>query len=102
MTSSNTSQHNTPTYLNVSGPFLSLVGHPLLDAGQFLLQISHLVRVELCQVVQLVFQSLIPGSQCKRSQKNQLESIIYEQNWTYHIWITSADLRILICFYFLD
>lgn len=47
-------------YLDVSSPFLSLVGHPLLNAGQLLLQISHLVLVKLRQVVELVFQTLEP------------------------------------------
>lgn len=48
---------------------MSLVGHSLLNAGQFLLQISHLVLVELCQVAELVFQTLIPDNPCKRMQK---------------------------------
>lgn len=37
--------------LYVPGPFMSLVGHPLLNAGQLLLQISHLILVKFCQVV---------------------------------------------------
>lgn len=44
---------------------MSLVSHPLLDAGQFLLQISHLMLVKLCQVVKLVFQTLIPGDEAE-------------------------------------
>lgn len=48
--------HNRVTlHLYVPGPFLSLVGHPLLDAGQFLFQISHLMLVKLGQIIQLVF-----------------------------------------------
>ena len=38
-------------YLYISGPFIGLVGHLLLDASQFLLQITGLVLVELRQVV---------------------------------------------------
>lgn len=59
----------TVTHLYVSSPFLSLVRHPLLDAGKFLLQIGHLVLVELRQVVQLVFQTLVPDGRCRKTQR---------------------------------
>lgn len=48
-------------YLYVPSPLMSLVGHPLLNARQLLLQISHLMLVKLCEVVQLVLQTLVPG-----------------------------------------
>lgn len=38
-------------YLYVPGPLVGLVGHLLLDTGQFLLQITGLVLVELRQVI---------------------------------------------------
>lgn len=53
----------TFVYLYVPGPFLSLVGHPLFNADQFLLQISHLMLMKLCQIIQLVFQTLVPSSE---------------------------------------
>ncbi len=56
-------------HLYVSGPFMSLIGHPLLDACQLLLQISHLMLVKFCQVIELVFQTLISASRSKRMQK---------------------------------
>lgn len=59
----------TVTHLYVSSPLLSLVRHPLLDAGQFLLQIGHLVLVELRQVVQLVFQTLISEGRCGKMHR---------------------------------
>lgn len=49
-----------PLYLRVLGYLIRLVGHFLLHAGQLLFQISHFVLVQLCQVIQLLFQSLIP------------------------------------------
>lgn len=52
-------------YLDVSGPFLSLVGHPLLHTGQLLLQVSHLMLVQLRQVVELVLQTLVPKRVCR-------------------------------------
>lgn len=51
----------TEVYLDVPSSFLGLVGHPLLDAGQLLFKVGHLVLVELCQVVELVLQTLVPG-----------------------------------------
>lgn len=56
----------TNFYLYVPGPFLSLVGHPLFNAGQFLLQISHLMLMKFCQIIQLVFQTLVPSNQYMR------------------------------------
>lgn len=53
----------TCTNLYVPGSFLGLVGHPLLYAGQLLLQICHLVLMKFCQVVQLILQMLIPANQ---------------------------------------
>lgn len=50
----------TKVYLDVPSSLLGLVGHPLLDAGQLLLQIGHLMLVELCQVIELVLQTLVP------------------------------------------
>ena len=49
-------------YLYVPRPLVGLVGHPLLDAGQLLLQVGHLVLVQLRQVVQLVLQPLVPAT----------------------------------------
>lgn len=48
-------------YLDVPGPFVGLVGHLLLHAGQLLLQVGHLILVKLGQVVELLLQPLIPG-----------------------------------------
>lgn len=46
-------------YLNVSGPLIGLVSHLLLHAGQLLFEIGHFILVELCQVIQLLFQAFI-------------------------------------------
>lgn len=51
----------TEVYLDVPSSLLGLVGHPLLDAGQLLLEVGHLVLVELRQVVELVLQTMVPG-----------------------------------------
>lgn len=50
----------TKVYLDVPCSLLGLVGHPLLDAGQLLLEVGHLVLVKLCQVIELVLQTLVP------------------------------------------
>ena len=51
-----------PLYLRVSGYLIRLVGHFLLHAGQLMFQVGHLLLVQLCQVIQLLSQSLIPVS----------------------------------------
>ena len=47
-------------YLYVPGPLVGLVSHLLLYTGQFLLQITGFMLVELRQVIKLVLQPLIP------------------------------------------
>jgi len=47
-------------YLDVPCPLVGLVGHFLLHAGQLLLQVGHFVLVQLGEVVQLLFQALVP------------------------------------------
>ena len=47
-------------YLYVSGPLIGLIGHLLLHTGQLLLQVGHLVLVQLCEIVQLLLQPLVP------------------------------------------
>lgn len=47
-------------YLDIPGALAGLVGHLLLDAGQLLLQVGRLVLVQVRQVMELVFQPLVP------------------------------------------
>ena len=47
-------------HLDVPRALVGLVGHLLLDAGQLLLQVGHLMLVQVRQVMELVFQSLVP------------------------------------------
>lgn len=49
------------SYLDVPSPFVGLVGHLLLHAGQLLLQVGHFILVKLGQVIELFFQPLVPG-----------------------------------------
>ena len=48
--------------LDVPGSLVGLVGHLLLDGGQLLLQVAGLMLVQLCEVVELVLQTLVPES----------------------------------------
>lgn len=47
-------------HLDVPRALVGLVGHLLLDAGQLLLQVGRLVLMQVRQVMELVFQSLVP------------------------------------------
>lgn len=47
-------------HLDVPRALAGLVRHLLLDAGQLLFQVGRLVLVQVRQVVELVFQPLVP------------------------------------------
>lgn len=53
-------------YLDVPRPLVGLVSHLLFHAGELLFQICHLVLVQLGQVVQLFFESLVPEGERRR------------------------------------
>lgn len=75
-------------YLYISGSFMCLIGHPLLNADQLLLQIRRLMLVKLCQVVELVFQTLIPTNKSRRCRNTILHPSIMFITFRVRAWYT--------------